>query len=973
MSASLHGRLLAAAALVAVLVGSGGAAYADQVTNDLDTTVDATAEALSLAVGGADGTVTLYVLNQNKQQGDTVVPCNLAGSDTLVVDVVSSDQTVATVSPGQLTIGDCGIDFGVALTVRALKAGTTTVTVTRAPGSNPPGTFDFAPATFTVTVTAPANTAPRVRVAGAEDGAVYELGGYSPDPACIVTDAEDSPGSPISVTPVVDDDRDELGLGQVSASCSYTDAGGLTAHDEVAFTVVDTVAPTMQRLSLLPAPNAAGWNDSPVTATWGCFDAGSDVRAMEVTETTVGEGTDLAVTGTCTDRAGNTTSDTIDGLDVDLTDPVVTIGRSPAANDEGWNDGDVTVTWSCTDALSGVTDPGGSTVLGEGADQSATGTCTDRAGNSASAEVTGVKVDTTAPVITRESRTAPYDDRGWNGGDVTVTWTCTDDGSGPVQSSITRVVSTPGAGQTASGTCTDLAGNATSDTVVGINIDTTSPSIDLSRDPADANVNGWNDSPVEVTWTCTDTGGAGVVDDGGSHVVGEGADQSVRGTCTDHAGNTVSDSVTGIDVDLTEPRIEISRDPATGNAHGWSRAAITVTWTCTDGLSGTTDDGGSVTVSEGADQSVTGTCTDLAGNTSEDEVTDIDVDTTDPVISIGRSPAANAAGWNNGDVTVTWTCTDALSGTIDAGGSTVLVEGADQSAAGTCTDRAGNTAASEVADINVDKTAPLISLGRSPAANAAGWNNGEVTVAWTCTDALSGATDADSSTVLDEGADQSATGTCTDRAGNTASAGVTDVNVDTTAPTVSWIEPIGDGAGFYFGSVPPVPGCAATDTLSGLDGACTVSGYGSGVGEHTLTARAVDRAGNETVRRSTYTVRAWTLNGYYNPVDMNGVWNTVKNGSTVPLKLEAFMGSAEITDVATLGATFTVKGVACPGAGAATDDVELTTTGGTTFRYDASGGQFIQNWQTPKKTGACYEVITTTADGSSLSALFKLK
>ena len=63
----------------------------------------------------------------------------------------------------------------------------------------------------------------------------------------------------------------------------------------------------------------------------------------------------------------------------------------------------------------------------------------------------------------------------------------------------------------------------------------------------------------------------------------------------------------------------------------------------------------------------------------------------------------------------------------------------------------------------------------------------------------------------------------------------------------------------------------------------------------------------------------------------------------------------------------------CPGASAPTDDVELTTTGGTSFRYDAMGGQFIQNWQTPKKAGACYEVITTTADGSSLSALFKLK
>ena len=52
---------------------------------------------------------------------------------------------------------------------------------------------------------------------------------------------------------------------------------------------------------------------------------------------------------------------------------------------------------------------------------------------------------------------------------------------------------------------------------------------------------------------------------------------------------------------------------------------------------------------------------------------------------------------------------------------------------------------------------------------------------------------------------------------------------------------------------------------------------------------------------------------------------------------------------------------------------ELTTTGGTTLRYDSVAGQFIQNWQTPKKPGACYTVTMTTLDRSSISANFKLK
>jgi hypothetical protein len=56
-----------------------------------------------------------------------------------------------------------------------------------------------------------------------------------------------------------------------------------------------------------------------------------------------------------------------------------------------------------------------------------------------------------------------------------------------------------------------------------------------------------------------------------------------------------------------------------------------------------------------------------------------------------------------------------------------------------------------------------------------------------------------------------------------------------------------------------------------------------------------------------------------------------------------------------------------------TDEVEITNTGGTTLRYDTTAGQFIQNWQTPRQVGACYRVTVYTLDGSSISALFKLK
>jgi len=811
------------AAGVLLAVGSTGTAYADWVSNDLDSTVDASVETLSLTAGG-EATVKLWVQNQNRQQGDTLNPCNLNGSSFLVVDVASSTPGVAAVSPATATIQECDLANGVSIEVAALTAGESTITVSRGAGTDANGTFDFAPATFEVTVAAPpVNSPPEVRVLGAEDGGVYELGGFSPDPACVVRDAEDGAGIPFEVEGVVVDERNELGLGTVSVSCSYTDTGGLTDNDQATYTVVDTIAPTMQRLSLQPAANAAGWNNTPVTATWGCFDAGSDVVATEVTATTEGEGTDLPLTGTCRDQAGNTTSDTLEGaegVDVDLTAPVIEIGRSPAANPAGWNQGEVTVTWTCEDSLSGVVDGGGSVVLGEDDGSTASGECEDLAGNTSSAGLSGIQVDSTPPVIELLSRTAPYDELGWNNGAVTVVWTCSDARSGVVSPGVSPVVSTPGAGQTGQGTCEDLAGNTATATEPGINIDLTAPSIDMVRDP-EANPQGWSGSPVTVSWTCSDAGGAGVLSTAGSTTVGEGANQSVTRTCTDHAGNAVDGLVDDIDVDLTPPSIAISRAPAAGNANGWNDEPVVVSWTCEDTLSGVTDDGGSVTLGEGEGQSVTGTCTDRAGHTASDDVT--------------------------------------------------------------------------------------------------------------------------------------------------------GVNVDTTAPTVSWIEPIGDGAQFSFGAVSPVPGCTASDSLSGLSGTCSVTGYSTAVGTHTLTATAVDRAGNTRSLTSTYEVKPWTTGGYYKPVDLGGVWNTVKNGSTVPLKFEVFAAGTELTSTTALGATFTVKGITCPNGSATMDEVELTTTGGTTFRYDATAGQFVQNWQTPKKPGACYDVTTALADGSLLSAKFLLK
>ena len=104
---------------------------------------------------------------------------------------------------------------------------------------------------------------------------------------------------------------------------------------------------------------------------------------------------------------------------------------------------------------------------------------------------------------------------------------------------------------------------------------------------------------------------------------------------------------------------------------------------------------------------------------------------------------------------------------------------------------------------------------------------------------------------------------------------------------------------------------------------------------------------------------------------MNGVYNIVKNGSTVPLKFELFAGPTELTDVAYVK-SLTYAQTTCS-TSATTDEIETLATGNTILRYDSTSGQFIFNWKTPSTAGKCYRVTMTALDGSSLVAYFKMK
>ncbi|HUR69999.1 MAG TPA: HYR domain-containing protein [Candidatus Thermoplasmatota archaeon] len=601
-----------------------------------------------------------------------------------------------------------------------------------------------------------------------------------------------------------------------SATGTCADVAGNSASSTQSGISIDKTAPAIAG-GRTPAANAAGWSNTDVTASWTCTDALSGVASAPADVVFTNELAGQSAGGTCIDVAGNGASSTVGGISIDKSAPSLLAAHAPPANGFGWNNGDVTLSWTCSDALSGATGaPAPVTFTQEGVNQQTSVTCADAAGNVAS-DTQYVSIDKTAPTV-GATKSPSANANGWNKANTTLTWSCADALSGAQGAAPPPVTFTSeGAAQSASASCLDNAGNSATGSA-SVSIDQTAPSIAFaSRSPA-PNAAGWNNANVLVTWSCSDALSGATATSASQTVSSQGSALSSTGTCTDLAGNAASDTRTGIKIDKTNPLIAFSSRLPAANGAGWNNADVTVTWNCTDALSGPAAPTASVTVAtEGASQGAVGTCADVAGNVASNTRTGISIDKTPPALNGARTPAANADGWVNGNVAVSWTCSDALSGLSSVPTNvTVTTEGANQARNATCNDRAGNVASATVAGISIDKTAPSLAGTKSPAANAAGWNNADVTVSWTCTDALSGVkTSPADATVSSEGAGQSRTGTCTDKAGNAASNTQSNIHVDKTPPTTT---PSASGTlgqnGWHVSSVTLT--LARSDSLSGV-------------------------------------------------------------------------------------------------------------------------------------------------------------
>ncbi|MDP9382177.1 MAG: HYR domain-containing protein, partial [Chloroflexota bacterium] len=632
---------------IAMMLAFPWAAFADNIANNLDTSVDADYETLALTVGTA-GYATLRVVEQN---GDGKEGCNLTGKTSLKISVTSSDESKATASlvtatsdTAKDTFTSCGDTIRVK--VSPVASGSSTITISQESNTTG-GSFNLLPATFIANVSAPApsNTSPTVTVGGVEHGATYEFG-FVPTATCNVSDAEDTNESATPSVSAISGERATSGLGTQTVTCSYTDGGGLTETDEATYEIVDTTAPVISRMPAnmtVEATSASG-----AVASWTAPTANDAVDGARTVSCSPASGSTFAlgtttVTCSASDVNGNTQSPapSFTVTVQDTTAPQISVSLSPTTADgnNGWYRQDVTVTLNATDAVGVISREyslnGGTTwqpytgpfSVNSDGNHTVDARATDAATNVGRANQASFKLDKTAPAITPASIV----DETWRKSSLSQAFEASDATSGLAvagDANFTLTVSLEST-KNADGSFTptadtktvyDSAGNSTTRSLSAL-IDLTKPTVNAAITPANPASTGWYNSSTgapTVNYSCSDSLSGLAAACPASHLFDEGSNQShSSGLVYDRAGNSSSASVSGVNVDTVAPtNIAFVGGPVAGQSYYYGDTPAAPTCTADGGTSGLKScevTGYSTAV---GNHTLTATATDYAGNVS---------------------------------------------------------------------------------------------------------------------------------------------------------------------------------------------------------------------------------------------------------------------------------------------------------------------------------------------------------------------
>ena len=297
--------------------------------------------------------------------------------------------------------------------------------------------------------------------------------------------------------------------------CTATNPTGESSTSSI-FIRRDATPPTFTATRLTPAP-ASGWTNQDVIVHFQATDSLSGIGGNATADVRLTrEGANQTAMYWFYDRAGNVVQATLGGINIDKTPPHIGFRfanlppTATAADNEAekakWHNKPVTLIVDAQDSLSGVDSVNRAqfTFTAEGISLGATATAVDKAGNSTTVTSDPIKIDLTPPTISFVSRFPVANVNGWNNSDITATWNCTDALSGVVSAQVSQTLSKEGANQSLTGACVDLAGNTTTDTRGGLNLDKTPPVVRCAADPAVLWPPDSRMLPVNVALTFTD-------------------------------------------------------------------------------------------------------------------------------------------------------------------------------------------------------------------------------------------------------------------------------------------------------------------------------------------------------------------------------------------------------------------------------------------------------------------------------------
>jgi len=659
-------------------------------------------------------------------------------------------------------------------------------------------------------------------------------------------------------------------------------------------------------------------------------------------QTVSAEGANQSVSGTCTDKAGNSANATFSNINIDKTAPV--LGALPNITKEATSGSGAIATYAATatdnlDATPTVScAPASGSTFALGV-TTVSCTASDRAGNSSGAKTFTITVqDTTPPVLNlpaniTQEQIAPA------GNAVTYTAMATDIVDGPVAVTCAPVSGTtfPRGTTTVNCSAKDAHNNTGTGAFTITVVDTIPPTGTIQ---INSGASYTNTTSVTLALTCTD-GGSGCAqmafsNDGTSYSspvafslsynytlpAGDGP-KTVYVKYTDVAGNISQAASATIGLDTAPPTSTLTF-PGTGpyNAAGWHNSTAVCGISNNDPssgyLCGTAYDAG--TGASGVKKVEVSIKNGLGvyWNASNNAFTD----STETFIAAALgTPSAGTVAWN----------LPFSASNLSDGSYTVRVRAIDNAA--------NTQSASTAITFTIDITPPTMSA--SAKANgvtytSATWTKYDVVVSFSCSDSGSGlaaGSPPSPTTVSTEGANQSASGTCTDNAGNSASATFSNIKVDKTPPSapVATVLPARNAAGWN-NSLPVTVTFYALDNLSGVAG-CTIPPPITGeTGGTPVSGSCTDNAGNPGPS-TTITVKAdvtapTVTNVAADPVAL-GAPGSLKATITDPQSGGVFSGIAS-AQYNIDGGAYLPMTIATTGSGAATVSTPLpsfTVTG----------------------------------------------